>query len=55
KEVDHVHDKQKILTLKIDKHIAKYIGINDPNFIAIIQENFVRRKIRRCGNLKRER
>ncbi|CAG8812744.1 37073_t:CDS:2, partial [Gigaspora margarita] len=37
-EVERVHDEQKILTLKMDRHIAKYIGISDPNFIAIIVE-----------------
>ncbi|CAG8827419.1 24225_t:CDS:2 [Gigaspora margarita] len=38
-EVEQVHDEQKILTLKIDRHIAKYIGISDPNFIAIIRHS----------------
>ncbi|CAG8493121.1 40824_t:CDS:2, partial [Gigaspora margarita] len=36
-EVEQVHDEQKILTLKMDRHIAKYIGISNPNFIAIIR------------------
>ena len=36
-EVNRFHDEQKSLTLKIDKHIAEYIGINDPNFIATIR------------------
>ncbi|CAG8522976.1 15964_t:CDS:1 [Gigaspora margarita] len=37
KKVEWIHDEQKILTLKMDGHIAKYIGISNPNFIAIIR------------------
>ncbi|CAG8820286.1 33739_t:CDS:1, partial [Gigaspora margarita] len=36
-KVVQVHDEQKILILKMNKHIAKYIGISDPNFMAIIR------------------
>ncbi|CAG8626615.1 6687_t:CDS:2 [Gigaspora margarita] len=39
KEVERVHDEQKILTLKLDRYIAKYIRISDPNFIAIIRHS----------------
>ncbi|CAG8835871.1 9628_t:CDS:2 [Gigaspora margarita] len=38
-EVERVHDEQKILTLKMDRYIVKYIGISDPNFIAIIRHS----------------
>ncbi|CAG8788680.1 39199_t:CDS:2, partial [Gigaspora margarita] len=38
-EVERVHDEQKILTLKMDRYIAKYIGMSDPNFIAIIRRS----------------
>ncbi|CAG8834522.1 9592_t:CDS:2, partial [Gigaspora margarita] len=38
-EVEQVHYEQKILTLKMDRHIAKYIRISDPNFIAIIRRS----------------
>ncbi|CAG8800679.1 16808_t:CDS:2 [Gigaspora margarita] len=33
KEVEWIHDEQKILTLKMYRHIAKYIGITKEKFL----------------------